>query len=72
MYLSTLANFLCSFFCLPVNDTTKVLYEPKANYEIDRIEAMIDQNNRFISKVQMNYLIRDFHHWQNFLHDQQN
>jgi hypothetical protein len=39
--------------------TTKVLYEPKANYEIDRIEAMIDQNNRFISKVQMNYLIRD-------------
>ncbi|VVM27855.1 hypothetical protein BSPWISOXPB_3148 [uncultured Gammaproteobacteria bacterium] len=32
--------------------TTKVLYEPKANYEIDRIEAMIDQNNRFISKVQ--------------------
>jgi hypothetical protein len=27
--------------------TTKVLYEPKANYEIDRIEAMIDQNNRF-------------------------
>jgi hypothetical protein len=29
--------------------TTKVLYEPKANYEIDRIEAMIDQNNRFIS-----------------------
>jgi hypothetical protein len=39
--------------------TTKVLYEPKANYEIDRIEAMIDQNNHFISKVQMNYLIRD-------------
>jgi hypothetical protein len=38
--------------------TTKVLYEPKANYEIDRIEAMIDQNNHFISKVQMNYLIR--------------
>jgi hypothetical protein len=27
--------------------TNKVIYEPKANYEIDRIEAMIEQNNRF-------------------------
>jgi hypothetical protein len=39
--------------------TTKVLYEPKTNYKIDRIEVMIDKNNHFISKVQMNYLIRN-------------
>jgi hypothetical protein len=28
--------------------TTKVLYEPKTNYEIDRIEVMIDKSNHFI------------------------
>jgi hypothetical protein len=38
--------------------TTKVLYEPKTSYKIDRIEVIVDENNRFI--------------WQNFLHDQQN
>jgi phosphoketolase len=32
--------------------TTKVLYEPKTNYEIDRIEVMIDKSNHFISKAQ--------------------
>jgi hypothetical protein len=31
--------------------TTKVLYEPKTNYEIDRIEVMIDKSNHFISKA---------------------
>jgi hypothetical protein len=29
--------------------TTKVLYEPKTNYEIDRIEVMVDKSNHFIS-----------------------
>jgi hypothetical protein len=66
MHLSTLSNLVVSFSCLPVNlvvmsydseGTTKVLYEPKANYEIDIIEAMIDKNNHFISKVQMNYIM---------------
>jgi hypothetical protein len=36
-----------------------LLYEPKTNYKIDRIEVMIDKSNHFISKVQMNYLIRN-------------
>jgi hypothetical protein len=36
--------------------TTKVLYEPKTNYKIDRIEVMIDKSNHFISKVQMRSL----------------
>jgi hypothetical protein len=39
--------------------TTKVLYEPKTNYKIDRIEVMIDKSNHFISKAQMRSLIRD-------------
>jgi hypothetical protein len=38
--------------------TTKVLYEPKTNYEIDRIEVMIDKSNHFISKAQVRSLIR--------------
>ncbi|WP_143243121.1 C80 family cysteine peptidase, partial [Bathymodiolus azoricus thioautotrophic gill symbiont] len=38
--------------------TTKVLYEPKTNYKIDRIEVMVDESNHFISKVQMRSLIR--------------
>jgi hypothetical protein len=37
--------------------TTKVLYEPKTNYKIDRIEVMIDKSNHFISKAQMRSLI---------------
>ncbi|CAC9592032.1 hypothetical protein, partial [uncultured Gammaproteobacteria bacterium] len=39
--------------------TTKVLYEPKTNYKIDRIEVMVDKSNHFISKAQMKSLIRD-------------
>ncbi|VVH62213.1 hypothetical protein BSPWISOX_1455, partial [uncultured Gammaproteobacteria bacterium] len=38
--------------------TTKVLYEPKTNYEIDRIEVMVDKSNHFISKAQVRSLIR--------------
>jgi hypothetical protein len=34
------------------------LYEPKTNYEIDRIEVMIDKSNHFISKAQVRSLIR--------------
>jgi hypothetical protein len=33
--------------------TTKVLYEPKTDYEIDRIEVMVDKSNHFIDKAQM-------------------
>jgi hypothetical protein len=39
--------------------TTKVLYEPKTNYKIDRIEVMVDKSNHFISETQMKSLIRD-------------
>jgi hypothetical protein len=35
-----------------------VLYEPKTNYEIDRIEVMVDKSNHFISKAQVRSLIR--------------
>jgi hypothetical protein len=33
--------------------TTKVLYEPKTDYEIDRIEVMVDKSNHFIDKAQV-------------------
>jgi hypothetical protein len=41
------------------DSTIKVLYEPKTDYKIDRIEVILDENNRFISKNQMNDLIKE-------------
>jgi hypothetical protein len=37
--------------------TTKVLYEPKTNYKIDRIEVMVDKSNHFISETQIVHLL---------------
>jgi hypothetical protein len=31
--------------------TTKALYEPKTSYKIDRIEVIVDENNRFINDL---------------------
>jgi hypothetical protein len=36
---------------LQIRGTTKVLYEPKTNYKIDRIEVMVDKSNPFISET---------------------
>jgi uncharacterized protein (AIM24 family) len=53
--------------------TTKVLYEPKTNYKIDRIEVMVDKSNHFISETQMESISPcHFRLLQNFSHDQQN
>ncbi|CAB5496063.1 C80 family cysteine peptidase, partial [Bathymodiolus thermophilus thioautotrophic gill symbiont] len=42
-----------------LDNTTKVLYEPRTDYEIDRVEVIVDKNNRFVSKDQMNDLIKE-------------
>ncbi|MBA5249084.1 MAG: hypothetical protein FE834_06065, partial [Gammaproteobacteria bacterium] len=35
------------------DNVSKILYEPKTSYEIDRIEVMIGESNRFIRKDEM-------------------
>jgi Icc-related predicted phosphoesterase len=32
------------------NKTSEVLYKPKTSYKIDRIEVVVDENNRFINE----------------------
>jgi hypothetical protein len=38
--------------------TTKALYEPKTSYKIDRIEVIVDENNRFINEYKMEDFVR--------------
>jgi hypothetical protein len=39
--------------------TSEVLYKPKTSYKIDRIEVVVDENNRFINEYKMENFVRD-------------
>jgi hypothetical protein len=41
------------------DDTIKVLYEPITDYQIDRIEVIVDPNADFIEKGRMDNLIKE-------------